>query len=250
MTRSIIAVFVVISLGQGAALAAPLVPHIESDVFNFAAMESGATPLYEPRGADPDYLTLASDPLDREVTMLWTDWPMGGFPEPIFNQSGDFGGDIELNLQFDGEDAVSAPLDVSLTGAGRNVGADLIISGTMPSLGITTWQTLIEIEVFDASLYGYGGEQSFTLETAGEFTFVHSALPGSVELVGKSAVSAGVIHLFDFDLPSVYDPQVDYGLPTSGGGYLGEVGHGFPTPEPASLLTLLIGAGIGLRRRR
>ena len=229
------------------ALAAPLVPRIESHDFGFGAWEPATVPFYDPRGTEPDYLTLAGDPLDREVTTFWEVWP-GGVPLPIYNAQGEFGGDLELYLQFDGEDAVPPHLEVSLTGTGRDSGADLIISGAMPDLGIG-YATLVAIDVQLASLYGYAGQSSFVLETAGVFTFVNPALPGAGALVGESAVSRGNIDYLELALPSGYDPLADYGLAADGGGYSGEVGRGFPTPEPVSVLTLLIGAPVVLRRR-
>jgi hypothetical protein len=248
--RSLASGLACVVLGSSVALAAPLVPCIESHDFNFGASEGGFTPaFYEPRGADPDYLTLAADPADREVTAFWEIWPNGS-PLPIFNAQDQFGGDFELYLEFDGEDATPPPLDVSITGTGRNAGADLIISGKMPDLGIVDYQLLVAIDVQLASLYGYGDESSFVLETAGVFTAVNPLLPGADWLVGESAVSRGNIDYLELALPSGYDPLADYGLAADGGGYSGEVGRGYPTPEPASLLTLLVGTAVALRRRQ
>ena len=42
---------------------------------------------------------------------------------------------------------------------------------------------------------------------------------------------------------------MDMNLPVDGGGYSGEAGRGVPTPEPASLALLLIGAALHLRGR-
>jgi hypothetical protein len=236
-------------LGATMASAAPLVPRIESHDFNFGAYEPLATPFYDPRGADADYLTLAADSDDREVTDFWEVWPVGGAPLPIFNASDERGGDLQLYLSFSGEDATPPFLDVSLTGTGRNAGADLIISGKIPDLGINDYQVLVAINVNLASLYGYGDESSYVLETAGVFTEVNPLLPGAADLIGKGAVSRGNIDFVSLALPSAYDPLADYGLVADGGGYSGEVGHGFPTPEPASLLALLLGS-IVLGRQR
>ncbi len=232
------------------ALAAPLVPRIDSHDFNFGAWEPSTTPLpfYDPRGADPDWLTLSADSLDREVTAFWEIWPVGGTPLPIFNAAGDFGGDLELYLQFDGEDANPPYLDVSLTGSGRQRGADLIIRGAIPDLGIP-YSVLLAIDVEQASLYGYGGSSSFVLETAGTIVQVNPALPGADEILGQSGVSRGNIDFFSLALPSGYDPLMDMNLPVDGGGYSGEAGRGVPTPEPASLALLLIGAALHLRGR-
>jgi hypothetical protein len=237
-----------IALLSSAALAAPLLPHIESHNFHFGAWEPLATPFYDSRGAEPDHLMLAGDDLDREVTAFWEIWP-GGDPLPIYNAQDALGGDFQLYLQFDGEDAVPPYIDVSITGTGLNEGEDLFIWGKMPDLGITDYEMLIAIDVQLASLYGFGGQQSFALETAGVFTFVNPLLPGADELIGQSAVSRGNIDYLQLALPSGYDPLVDYGLPADGGGYSGEAGRGYPTPEPACLLTLLVGVGMMLRRR-
>lgn len=247
--RSVVVTLSFLVLGASMASAAPLVPRIESHDFNFGAWEPLATPFYDPRGADSDYLTLAADRDDREVTAFWEVWPVGGAPLPIYNAFDELGGDLELYLRFDGEDATPPFLDVSLTGTGRNQGADLIISGKIPELGINDYEVLVAIDVNLASLYGYGDESSFVLETAGVFTEVNSLLPGAADLIGEKAVSRGNIDFVDLALPSAYDPLADYGLAADGGGYSGEVGHGFPTPEPASLLAVLLGT-IVLGRHR
>ncbi|MFQ5807558.1 MAG: hypothetical protein ACE5I3_14015, partial [Phycisphaerae bacterium] len=91
------------TLGSSTALAAPLIPRIESHNFHFGAWEPVSVPFYDPRGAEPDYLVLAGYSLDREVTAFWETWP-GGDPLPIFNAQDKLGGDFQLYLQFDGED--------------------------------------------------------------------------------------------------------------------------------------------------
>ncbi len=233
------------------AVAAPLVPRIDSHDFNFGASEpaaGGGVPFYEPNGSDPDWLTLSADSLDREVTAFWEIWPVGGTPLPIFNAAGDFGGDLELYLQFDGEDADPPHLDVSLTGSGRQDGADLIIWGAIPDLGIP-FSVLMAVDVEQASLYGYGGSSSFVLETAGVIVDVNPGLPGAAELLGQSAVSRGNIDFLSLALPSGYDPLVDMDLPPDGGAYSGEAGRGVPTPEPASLALLLVGLAMQVRWR-
>lgn len=235
-------------LGATPALAAPLVPRIDSHDFLFGAHEPADVPLYDPRGVGPDWLTLLADDTDREVFTFWEIWP-GGPPYAIYNAADQLGGDLELYLEFDGEDALPPHLEVSLTGRGRNAGADLIISGKIPELGISDYGALVAIDVRQASLYGYGGQSSFVLETAGVFSFVNPLLPGAEELLGASAVSRGNLDYFELILPTGYDPLVDYGLSADGGGYSGEAGHGHPTPEPAPALLLLVGAGLTLRRR-
>ena len=139
-------------------------------------------------------------------------------------------------------------MDVSLTGSGRQRGADLIIRGAIPDLGIP-YSVLLAIDVEQASLYGYGGSSSFVLETAGTIVQVNPALPGADEILGQSGVSRGNIDFFSLALPSGYDPLMDMNLPVDGGGYSGEAGRGVPTPEPASLALLLIGAALHLRGR-
>jgi hypothetical protein len=148
---------------------------------------------------------------------------------------------------FDQQDAQPPYLDVSLTGRGGLFGADLVIAGKMPEAGIAQYETLVAIDIEHASLYGYGGDSSFVLETFGYFTYVNPLLPSGDGLVGQSAVSRGNIDFLELALPAGYDPLRDYGLLADGGGYSGEVGRG--VPEPASLLMLLCGAGIMTRRR-
>jgi hypothetical protein len=228
-------------------VAAPINPRIESHDFNFGAWEPSEAPLYDPRGAQPDLLAFQSSELDREVTAFWEIWP-GGVPLPIYNAADEFGGDLSLSLEFDREDAAPPHLDVSLTGRGVLDGPDLVISGKLPDAGIVQYETLVQIDILHASLYGYGGDSSFVLETFGTFTYVNPLLPGGDGLVGQSAVSRGNIDFLELQLPSGYDPLADYGLSTDGGAYSGEVGRG--VPEPTSLLMLLLGAGtVGWRRR-
>lgn len=248
--KNLLGTGVVLTLAASAAWAAPLVPRITSHDFNFGASETAAVPFYDPRGADPDYLTLMPDELDREVTAFWEIWPVGGFPLPIFNAAGMFGGDLALALEFTGEDATASPLDVSLTGAGRNVGADLIISGAIPAAGIA-YGPLLAIDITAASLYGYGGTSSFVLETAGVISFMNPMLPGyQPGFIGSAAVSRGNIDFQELALPSGYDPSVRFqDVFADGGGYSGEAGPGFAVPEPASLVTLLLGLGVVARRR-
>lgn len=248
--KNLLGIATVVAVAGSVAQAAPLIPRITSHDFNFGASETASTPFYDPRGADSDYLTLAADESDREVTAFWEIWPVGGFPLPIFNAAGLFGGDLALALEFTGEDATANPLDVSLTGAGRVRGADLIISGAIPAAGIA-YGPLLAIDINAASLYGYGGTSSFVLETAGIITFMNPNLPGfNPNFIGSAAVSRGNIDFQELALPSGYDPLVRYqDVFADGGGYSGEAGPGFAVPEPASLATLLLGLGIMARRR-
>lgn len=231
-----------------AAWAAPLVPRIISHDFNFGGWERwapGRPAFYSPGGAAPDLLTLAPGDLDQEVTALWPVWPFG-LPAPVFNAAGAFGGDIALRLAFDGHDEMPPHLDVSLTGTGANAGAaDLVISGAIPSMGIP-YGPLYALDVRDASLYGYGNQQSYVLEMAGIITFMDPRLG---QLQGHEGVARGNIDFRELRLPSRYDPLKDYGLFDDEGGYSGETGAGFPTPEPTSLLLLAVG-GLALARRR
>lgn len=236
------------AMGSVALSAAPLVPRIDGHDFNFGAWEPSDTPFYDPRGLAADFLTLAGDPLDREVTAYWEIWPVGGFPLPIFNSADQFGGDFQLFLEFDGEDAAPPHLDVSLTGSGRLAGADLFIWGKIPALGIVNYELLTSIDIRAASLYGYGGASSFVLETFGYFEYVNPLIPGADELVNQSAVSRGNIDFQNLQLPSGYHPLLDYGLAADGGGYSGEVGRGIP--EPSVLMLLGLGAAVLTRRLR
>lgn len=237
------------AVAASAASAAPLVPRIVSHDFAFGA--SDRQTFYEPRGADADWLTLNQDEGDQEVVALWPIWPVGGTPLMIQNNNGDFGGDLELALQFDNSDAPIGSLDVSLTGSGRNEGADLAIYGAIPSLNIP-YGLLFSFDITRASLYGYGNASSFVLETEGLITFINQDLPGadSVQVGIDTAVSRGNIDFEDLALPSLYDPNEDYGLAADGGGYSGEAGPGSNTiPEPSSLALLALG-GLALLRRR
>lgn len=242
------------ALAASTTLAVPLVPRIESHDFNFGGYEpagSDADAFYAPRGADPDWLTLSGMDTDREVTAFWEVWP-SGVPRPVFNLGGDFGGDIELYLAFDGHDEAPPHLDVSLTGAGRNAGADLIITGTLDTPAGPISGTLLSIDIDVASLYGFGGASSYVLETAGTILSIHPDIDiDQGTLVGERAVSRGNIDFNELTLASGYDPLVRYaGAFNDGGGYSGEVGAGFETvPEPASMLLLAAGLPFVFRRR-
>lgn len=248
--KGILATSAFLALGAVTAMAAPLVPRITSHDFNFGAWETASVPFYDPRGADPDYLTLLPDPSDREVTAFWEIWPVGGTPLPVFNAGGLFGGDLELALQFTGNDEAPPHLDVSITGTGRNVGADLVVWGAIPAAGIP-FGPLLAIDVQTASIYGYGGTSSFVLETAGTIVFMNPALPGfNQQFIGTTAVSRGNIDFLELQMPSHYNPLTR--VPTmfaDGGGYSGEVGPGTYIPEPASIAGLLVGLGFLARRR-
>jgi|GEM_PF-5581050 len=247
--RGILGFSLCAALIASAVQAAPLVPRITSHDFTFGASEPSDTPFYDPRGADADFLTLEADPLDREVTAFWEVWPAGS-PLSVLNSAGEFGGDLEVYLEFDAEDSSTAGLDVSLTGRGRNAnGSDIRVWGAIPDAGIADFSLLLEIEVDSASLYGFAGQSSFVLETAGTIVGVDSRLPGAGDILGQSAVSRGNIDFRSISLPAAYDPLAFTNTGPDGGGYSGEVGRGFPTPEPASLALLLLGAAVSLRRR-
>lgn len=236
-------------LGAAAtAWAAPLVPRIISHDINFGGWERwgpGRPAFYAPVGAGPDLLTLAPGSEDREVTAVWPVWPFG-IPFPVFNAAGAFGGDIALQLAFFGHDEAPPHLNVSITGTGANTaGPDLVISGAVPALGIP-YGPLFALDVRDASLYGYGGQQSYVLEMAGVIAFMDPRLG---QLQGHEGVARGNIDFRSLSLPSGYDPLKDYGLLEDEGGYSGETGAGFPTPEPASLLLLAVGGLVVARRR-
>lgn len=248
--KAILGTAALLTLAASTVVAAPLVPRITSHDFNFGAWETGEVPFYDPRGDAPDYLTLLPDRQDREVTAFWQVWPVGGIPLPVFNAIEQFGGDIALALQFNGHDETANPLDVSVTGSGRNEGADLIISGAIPGVA-GGYQPLLAIDIRNASMYGYGGASSFVLETAGVITFMSPNLPGyDPSFIGTPAVSRGNVDFQELALPSRYNPLGgNTDVFADGGGYSGEVGPGFAVPEPATLATLLLGLGMMARRR-
>jgi len=230
-----------------AASAAPIVPRINGHDFNFGGWETASVPFYDSRGGNPDWLTLNTDSTDREVTAYWDVWPVGGFPRAVFNAAGQFGGDISLALEFGGHDETNNPLSVSLTGSGRNAGADLIISGAIPDLGIA-YGPLLSIDISNASLYGYGGSGSFVLEGIGTIVQANPGLPGGQGLVGQQGAMRGNIDFLSMLLPNGYDPLTRLqGQESDGGGYSGEAGL---VPEPATLAMLLAGSALALRRRR
>lgn len=249
-----VAVCMIAAMASPLVFAAPILPTITSDDFNFGAGEpvspDEGMSFYDPRGADADWLTLHPDRGDRELTAYWDIWPVGGTPLPIFNAAGEFGGDIAMQLAFDGEDADPGLLDVSLTGAGRNdAGADVVLSGALPDLGIA-YGPLLEIEIFEASLYGNAGDDTYAVEAIGVITFANPALFGDdTELVvgGQGAVR-GHIDFVSLTLPEKYDPSMT-GYDRTGGGYSGEVGVVQQIPEPASIAVLLSGLGLLWRRR-
>lgn len=234
-------------LSAAAAYAAPITPRITGHDFNFGGWETANVPFYDSRGGNPDWLTLNTDSTDREVTAYWDVWPVGGFPRAVFNAAGQFGGDISLALEFGGHDETNNPLTVSLIGSGRNAGADLVLSGAIPDLGIV-YGPLLSIDISNASLYGYGGNSSFVLEGLGTIVQANALLPGGAALVGQQGAMRGNIDFLSMALPTGYDPLVRLtGQESDGGGYSGEAGL---VPEPASLAALLTGAALVLRRRR
>lgn len=245
MRKAPVSMMLVLALGASLAQAGPLTPRITSHDFNFGASEPIDAPFYDPRGDGADFLTLNASEADREVTAFWEVWP-GGVPLAVENALGDFGGDLEMYLEFDAQDATPS-LDVSLTGQGRNAGADIIVWGAIPDAGIS-FGMLLAIDVTDASLYGFGGNSSFVLETIGTLTFINPNLPGAASLaIGDPAATRGNIDFLSLALPSGYDPLQSGNLVADGGGYSGELGV---IPEPASLLMLLAGTALWLRRRR
>jgi hypothetical protein len=247
------------ALLAGSTFAVPLVPRIESHDFNFGGFEPASedddAAFYAPRGEGADWLTLLANETDREVTAFWEVWP-AGIPVPVFNAAGNFGGDIELYLQFDGHDEMPPHLDVSLSGSGRRDGSDLNIFGRLTTTdGEEASGLLLSIDIEEAALYGFGNSSSFVLETSGKILQIHPALDNPNDtLVGDSAVSRGNIDFGELALKSGYDPlsrdNGQHDLFNDGGGYSGEVGAGFVTvPEPATLVLLVGGLMLGLRRK-
>ena len=234
-------------LGMAPVLSDPIVPQIIGHDFNFGAWEPVDTPFFDPRDGLPDYLTLAGDPLDREVTAYWEVWPVGGTPIPIFNDANQFGGDLQLYLQFDGAVYPPDPFGVSITGSGREPGADMYVWGRMPDLGINSYELIVSVEVEAAALYGYAEQSTFALDTTGYFDYVNPMLPNAADLIGQPAVTRGHIDFQTIQLPLRYDPMAEWNIPPDGGGYSGELGLGIP--EPSALILLGLGAVVFVRRR-
>jgi hypothetical protein len=266
------------------AVAAPLTPTIVDFDFNF-----GSQFVYDMHGIGPD--TLVTAPYDfapgpgspSEVTALFPAWPSTAGSVPVWYDDGiansfsAFGGDLTLNLIFNGHDEIPPHLNVSLTGTGGSAGADLEIwsngLGLAPIPGDVPNKLLFAFDIQQASLYGYNDFDGYVLEAEGIITEIDPELfnlayqgsqtdgPQSPEdLIGQTAVVRGHIDLPDTPevFPEKYDPLVDYSdlypnMPQSFDGvYSGETGPGWsndPVPEPATLAMLAIG-GVALVARR
>lgn len=251
MLRGLIAIMAV---GASSALAAPLVPRIDSYDINFGAWEAGPDgpeSSYFTNGRFPDILLYTfTNPFNHEATALWPDWPSGD-PLPVFGKDGIFGGEFLLALRFDAEDAMPPHLSVSITGTGARDGAglkgvDLAIRGRLGS-PTAPMETLLAIDVQDASMYGHAFRNTYVLEMAG--TIVHA--PDDYQhMIGESGVARGFIDFAENPLfPVNYDPQNPFPVEEYVTAYSGEAGQGTPTPEPSTFGLLLLGIVCVVRRR-
>ena len=131
--------------------------------------------------------------------------------------------------------------------------ADLIIMGSIPSLGIG-FGPLWVLDLEDVSLYGVSNSKGYVLEGAGTImdSLITRHFPEE-QLVGKPGVMRGNLDFIDAPagwMPSLYDPSDDVNLRIETA-YSGETGWGEPIPEPATMIALGFGiAALAARRRR
>lgn len=226
------------------ASAAPIHPTISG--YDFAVIGRNALPYeYVTNLGGPDLLSFTPTG-EREVVSLSPSYP-NGVPLAVMNMPGNmFGGDFELNVMFTAFDNTSG-LPVDLIGTGANPqGGDLRIYGSIPDLGLAN-ALLWEIDLTNVVLYGANaGSRSYVLEGVGPITGGLVAVMNG--LIGQQGALRG--HL-DFTnnlptgwIPAGYSPDMlaNFSLRASFSGETGLV------PEPAALLTLLV--GVGLMRRR
>jgi hypothetical protein len=247
MGRLAVAVLAV-SVIASQVVAAPILPVIKYHDFGIFAGPN-ATYLYE--GNSPDRLIIpgsATPGIGENEVFTYTATVLPKSPTlPVYEVSPgiNFGGDLSLNMLFDGSDGPfvgpGGIIDVSLTGHGGVDGADLIIRGAIGGPGGQPQGVLLAMEVTQASLYGLGGQPSLHLEATG--TITQSAIPG---LVGQPGAITGTI--FGLSLPSGYTPAV-YHDPTDMVFFTlnGEAGV---IPEPATCLVGLLGGLMMLAGRR
>lgn len=229
--------------------AAPLLPEIVGHDWNFGAFNAPGSAEWDTFGAGADVLTYELLPIHTEVTAYWPTWPIPPV-FPVFNPAGGFGGDFGLSVLFDGTDAPYVNgsgdvLDVSLTGTGAMAGADLVIFGAVPALGLGPGP-LWAIDLDAVSLYGRSTGTTYVLEGIG--TIVGGTAAELFHLIGRPGGMRGHIDL-ETALPSLYDPLVEYpALPDRfRAAYSGETGV---VPEPATLAALTVGLASMLARRR
>ncbi len=229
--------------------AAPIFPTILDHDFGFLA--SGT---YSTNGAAPDTLII---PLNNpqvppnEVFTYTSPVVPKGPTVPVWDLTGlNFGGDLYLNLVFDGADGpfvdpiTNKKIDVSLTGRGNNAqGADLEIWGT---INTGTWSVsglLLAMEIESASLYGYAYQRGYIVEAVG--MIVSSVIPALADLQGTVGAVTGSIFYPVF--PSQYHPSEPWQM-VSQLTYSGEAGAA--VPEPATCLVVFLGGLLFSARRK
>lgn len=246
-----------------AASAEPLIPTIMGHDISFDASNTGGILEYQTQGAAPDTLVFTRNESDHEATAYRPNWPDPPL-ETIWSENPGFpfaGGDVELGVQFTGQDApLNGPdgiLTVSLTGTGLNpegVG-DLMVYGTYitdladpmnPDNQVTG--LLWSLDLDTVSLYGRSGADSYILEGVG--TLVGGYFVEEAGLVGAPGAMRGHIDFVGAPaawMPMEYDPlSADPMVDSIRAAYSAETGW---IPEPASLGLLLLGAPLLFRRR-
>lgn len=237
----------------GTASAFPLLPTITAQDFNFGGWNGPGPAEYATNGLAPDTLVYLPGSLDTEVTAFWPAWPAPPV-FPVFNAAGAFGGDLVLGVQFTGQDAPyigpGGSIDVSLTGTGLYEGADLMIFGSIPGMGIG-FGLLWALDLRDVSLYGVSDWDAYVLEGAG--IIVGGEIAQRNNLIGHEGVMRGHLDFFDRPagwIPPLYHPLADPRQLDIRAAYSGETGQGTAVPEPATLAALGIGLMAIARRRR
>ena len=235
---------------SSAASAEPLSIRIEDYDFTF---DTDYIATYGYNAESADTLTVTDvGPAVGTYRYLGTDGPTDllGNPAglyPVFNSTGAFGGDLELEMEFtvnDGPyDSGTDTLDVSLAGnSGR-----LAIIGSIGAPGAP--MTLLESLFEDTSLLGRADDDVVDLiEGQGLVTTLLGEDVQAEGIVGGAFMKFFAENIVFPEPPGeTYDPLTDYGYGDVDGRVSGETGE---LPEPASMAILGLGGLAMLLRRR
>jgi MYXO-CTERM domain-containing protein len=247
----------------GSALAAPLTPRITGHDINFGAYNSvGSRAEYITNGAGADSLQFtqqsSNGPADNEADVYRPNWPTNTGRNNITNVfDGSNGGDVVMNVIFNGSDNGFGAGNISLTGIGASTsGADFQIFGSARNaagniVSGLLWQLRLDV----VALYGYANQTSYVLEGAGNITggLLADGTSGSPNLLGQLGVIRGNLDFFGTTglnwMPAGYTPSNNLNLQLRAA-FSGETGTGTIVPTPGAAALVGLGGLAALRRRR